>query len=156
MQIRGDACQICNIWKIFKDTENINKTWRKQKKKWWNSHSNMVKFKDPKSYLVLHPLGHLGCLLLFLFQRSLPEGWRCSSCGCCGCRRSSPCGSQGDEWEVPSPGRQSAAPVASAWVSLQHNPAGWHTSNHKLIIRGWCLDVQCLSATSSVNVFLLN
>lgn len=86
-----------------------------------------------------------------VLQRScdVPEGWRCSSCGCCGFHRSSRYGSQGDESGVPSPRWQSGAPVASAWVSLQHSPAGWQTTHiHKLIIRGFSLHLQCLCAAS--------
>lgn len=94
----------------------------------------------------------------FRRRRDLPGDWRCSSCGCCGCHRSSRCGSQGDEWGVPSPSRQSAAPVASAWVSRQHSPGGWQTSTHKLIIieclRGFCFDNQRWSAAAFTTVLL--
>lgn len=63
----------------------------------------------------------------------VPEDWPCSSCGCYGCRHSSPCGNRGDESGVPSPRWQSAVPVALARVSQQRSPAGWQTSINQLI-----------------------
>lgn len=86
----------------------------------------VVKLSEPAGNLQRQSRGQLS--RRFKGRWDLPRDWPCSSCGCCGCRRSSRCGSQGDAWGVPSPGRQSAAPVASAWASQRHSPGGWQTS----------------------------